>query len=545
MSDTTGYADLRPALSAHLAQRLRASQEGFRHNLAVLGQVGSGKSTLVQHAMQANANGSLRIFCSMQRESLREFLRRFASALLRGAVEPPPEIALPELIAAAERIVPNTVAAIQQLEHSAGTHAQVEAFLGALDLVPLLHSELRRPCLLVLDEFLHLEDLGLSHAFHEMGKRIMTWPFATFLLTSSSSVRARTILHERLHLLFGQFEIMTLGPIDPQAAMAWMEQALPGSSRQPELTSFLLRWSGQVPGYLAVLLTRLHELAILHQETRQATIAALSRDQARALVEQAVWDVLGSPEGAWHQRCAAQIERLVHQPDGLLAREALLAMSQGARTTQAIAQQCGTRRKLPQVLRRLAESELVQQQGACWMIPDQVFACWLTGVLAPTQANSWPDRARARQHFLEAFRAMWTGWHEVARTPLITRVGELFGKFRNETVLLDHKVGRLPAFGEFTTHHAGGQDAAYLIAAGEARRWCCLVHEGQLDETAIANFERFCRAQTPRPLRKVVIAKGGLDLNAKLLAKEANMWVWEPDEMNLLFRLYGQPPLLC
>ncbi|MBI2885400.1 MAG: ATP-binding protein [Candidatus Omnitrophica bacterium] len=545
MNRAMDYADLRPALSAHLTQRLRASQEGFRHNLAVLGPAGSGKSTLVQHAMQTSATGSLRIFCSLQRESLREFLRRFAAALLRGALDAPPDTALPELLAAAAPMAPRTVAAIQLLEQTAGGQAQADTFLGILDLVPLIHKELRRPCLLVFDEFLHLEDLGLSHAFHEVGKRVMTWPFATFLVTSSATARARTILHERLHLLFGQFEIMTLGPIEPQAAIAWMEQILPGAGRQPELTSFLLRWNGQAPGYLVGLLTRLHELAILNQETRQATIAHLSADHLNTLVEQAVWDVLGSPEGAWHQRFAAQVERLAHQPHGLLAREALLAIAQGARTNQAVAQRCGTRRKLPQVLQGLVEAELVQQHGACWMISDQPFACWLTGVLGPTLANGWPDRDRAQQHFVEAFRAMWTGWHEVAHTPLVERVGELFGKFRNETVLLDQKIGRLPAFGAFSTHRPHKQGGAYLIATGEERRWCCLIHEGQLDETAIANFERFCRTQAPRPLRKVVIAKGGLDLNAKLLAKEANMWVWEPDEMNLLFRLYGQPPLLC
>ncbi|MBI3322869.1 MAG: hypothetical protein HYZ95_00205 [Candidatus Omnitrophica bacterium] len=86
-------------------------------------------------------------------------------------------------------------------------------------------------------------------------------------------------------------------------------------------------------------------------------------------------------------------------------------------------------------------------------------------------------------------------------------------------------------------------DETYLVAEGEERRWSCLIHEGKLDEAEIAAFEQFCRSQLPRPSRKIVVARNGMELNAKLLAKEANMWVWEPEDVNLLFLLYGQPPL--
>ena len=47
----------------------------------------------------------------------------------------------------------------------------------------------------------------------------------------------------------------------------------------------------------------------------------------------------------------------------------------------------------------------------------------------------------------------------------------------------------------------------------------------------------------PRPGRKIVVSQEGLELNATLLAKEAGMWIWHPEDVNVLFRLYGQPPL--
>ena len=79
----------------------------------------------------------------------------------------------------------------------------------------------------------------------------------------------------------------------------------------------------------------------------------------------------------------------------------------------------------------------------------------------------------------------------------------------------------------------------YLLADSDEQRWCCLVHEGQLEEASITAFERFCQTQSPRPSRKVVVSNCGMDLNAKLLAKESNMWVWEPEDVQLLSLLYG------
>jgi hypothetical protein len=527
--------DLRPRLTTYLQQRFSAFEDGFRHNLAVLGPLGSGKSVLLQQVLRASDRRVLKIFCSLQRDSLREFLRRFTASVLRAALDAAPEVPFDALLQHAAAVAPKTTAAALQLERYATGHLQAEGFVHALDLIPLLHQELNRPCVLVLDEFLYLEELGLSHTFHELGKRVMTWPFALFLVSSSSTFRAREILRERLHLLFGQFELLCLGPIETDAALKWMTQELPGAISQPQLMRFLLHWIGTSPWYLGVLLKRMRELG------------RLSRQRHRLLTEEtlfhAAWDMLGSPDGALHQWCAAQIERVMQADHGPLAREALVALARGARTTQAIAQQCGTRRNLSPTLQFLVEHNLIQRKGACWVITDQLFACWLAAVLGPRQQRDASDHAATRSLFEQTLRGIWSRWLEATHQPLATRIGSLLAEFRNETVSLDHKTGRLPSFQTMNAQPSSQRHETYIVAEGDERRWCCLVHEGKLEETSITAFEQFCRAQAPRPSRKVVVAKEGLELNAKLLAKEASMWVWEPEDVNLLFLLYGQPPL--
>jgi len=547
--------DLRPSLTSHLAQRLGALQDGFRHNLAVLGPVGSGKSTLLHEALQISNPNLIKISCTLQRDSAREFVKRFATAVLRACLEAPSEAPLEVLLEQSAAVVPKTTAAIHQLERYTMGHVQTEAFTHALDLIPVVHEELKRPCVLVLDEFLHLEDLGSSYAFHELGKRVMTWPFTLFLVTSSSTFRARQILRERLHLLFGQFELISLGAVELPAASTWMQQEFPGVSHLTPLGRFLLHWIGAFPWYLSVLLKRMNELTRLRHSRGvtdlPASPARLSHlpgrarreAQAGAVMFPAAWDVLGSPDGVLYQWCAAQMERIVQQRQGPVARDALIAIACGARTTQAITQRCGTRRNLSSPLQLLVEHDLIQRKGGCWIIPDPLLSCWLSAVLGPRQRAGSLDRRMASQIFEQTLKAIWAQWVEEAGQPLAERIRRLLSQFRNETVSLDHKTGRLAAFEALRTQRPSLGQETYLVADGAGRRWCCLIHEGKLEEAGIMAFEQFCRAQSPKPSRKVVVAKDGLELSAKLLAKEVNMWVWEPEDVHLLFLLYGQPPL--
>ncbi len=550
--------ELRPTQIQYVRQRVQAFHDGFRHNLALLGPAGVGKTTVVHAAVQAPAMRLPVIECQLQREPLRDFSRRIATAVLRAALDPStralsgslvrghPErgeaesreeqsaaLSFEALSEQAASVVPATTAAIEQLEGLTKHHASAELFSRALDLVAIFQQERQQPCVLILDEVLHVDEFGLTHAFHELGKRVMTWPLVLFILTSSSPFRARQILHERLQLLFGQFEVMPLGPIEPEPAVAWMQRELSSAKRYATVMRFLLHWIGTSPWHVHVFLDRMKELHLL---------AKSRRSDASLLFFQAAWDVLGRSEGALHQWCAGQVERVLDQPDGPLARDVLIAVAQGLRTTQAIAERCGTRRRLPEVLQALVEQDLIERKGACWVMPNQLLACWLTAVLFPRLQQQGQDHTAVYVQLEQALKKRWADWAAAMEEPFAQRIGRLMKQFRNETVSLDSKPGRMPVFQELALNPAAESPVTYVVADGEERRWCCLVHEGLLQEQHVAEFEQFCKTQAPKPSRKVVVAKEGLELNAKLLAKNANMWVWEPTDLNLLCLLYGQSP---
>ncbi len=529
--------NLRPDLTRHLSQRLAAFGEGFRHNLALIGPPGSGKTFQLHHVLAHHQTGLTLIYCPLYRESCRSFLHRFLSAILQAGLpalfqgaDSQASHPLDAVRSRAEPVLPKTVAAVHQVESLLARRLYGEAFARALDTIPVLLEERRQPCILILDEFLFLDELGLGHAFHELGKRVMTWPTTLFILASSSVHRARTILRERLQLLFGQFELLRLEALEPKQAAAWVQQELRGIRGAKAMAPFLLQWLDGYPWYLTVFLKRLKELAALGKTS----------DLSEALFLQTAWDLLGSAEGTLHHWCASRLEALASGRFGARAVEALIQIAEGARTTTELGKRVG-RGGLSEALELLLEQDAAQRNGTCWMVPDPILRCWLSTILSLQRADARPDGADTRQRFEHHLRALWTHWMQTYQLPFPEQVVELFGRFCDDTVSLDSKTGRLPKFDAIQTVRPDALGSeVYLIADGQGKRWCAAVRSAAADEHAIASFDAFCRAQTPKPSRKVLVMKAGMDQHIRLLAKAANMWVWEPAELHLLMELYGQ-----
>jgi hypothetical protein len=78
--------NLRPELAAHVQQRLQAFAEGFRHNLALIGPPGSGKTFQLQQALAHRPPQLLAVSCCLYRESPRSFLQRLLCAILQAGL---------------------------------------------------------------------------------------------------------------------------------------------------------------------------------------------------------------------------------------------------------------------------------------------------------------------------------------------------------------------------------------------------------------------------------------------------------------------------
>ncbi|HEX9780289.1 MAG TPA: AAA family ATPase [bacterium] len=521
--------NLRPELAHRLSQRLTAFRDGFRQNLALIGPPGTGKTFQLQQLLLGDHRGLLLIYCPVYRESCRTFLSRLLCSVLQAGLSRQDSQDLQELLADADTRLPHTAAAARAADGLLSRRAYGEAFNRTLDTIPALTRETGRAAVLMLDEFLYLDVLGLGHAFHELGKRVMTWPSTQFILASSLPYQATSILRERLQLLFGQFELLTLETLEARVAAAWIRHELDPLDGSHTLTPFLVHWLGGYPWYLAVWSRRMRELAMLRgQQT-------LSRE----LLFETSWDLLGRPEGIFHQWCRSRVEFLAHPKQGVRAMEVLLQVAEGARTASAVSARIG-RAGVVGILQLLAEADLVERRGTCWFVPDPLLRCWLTNVVSVQRAGTVPDDAAVQRRFDAHLSALWDRWQAASRQAFPERVSKLFGSFQDEMVLLSSKTGRLPKFERVELLATPIRPGAMcLIAEGDGRHWAAAISEGDVDEALVSQFDALCRARSPRPSRKLLVTGGAVEDNASLLAKSTSMWVWRGEDLSVLQALYG------
>ncbi len=530
--------NLRPELSHHLNQRLSAFREGFRQNLSIIGPPGSGKTFQFQQFIEHYQQELPVVFCPLYRESCRSFLQRFAISILQAGLTfrqlPAGSGTQPlgALLAQAQPLLPKTAAALEPIENLLSRRLYAEAFNRILDAVAVLFAECGSMGVLILDEFLLLEDMGLGHTFHELGKRVMTSPSTWFVLASSSPYRARVILRERLQLLFGQFELVTLGALDTATASTWVEQSLSHFEDRHRVSDFLLHWLEGYPWYLSVWLKRLREVALLrgsHEVTEELS----------ALV---AWDLLGHAEGALNQWCASRLGGISQTRQGGRVIEVLIHLAGGVRTATELGKRLG-RAGLAAALQELVEKDLVQRNGTCWMVSDPVLRCWLSTVLRRQHLGLAASEPQGRLEMSLYLQQLWLRWDATQQLPLWEQMSHLFRKFSDDTVCLDAKTGKLPSFSAVRqVNPPEAQSGRYLVAESEGKRWVAAIQEQTVDERAIASFDVFCRSQIPKPTRKILITQSPLDEHARVIAKTANMWVWQAEELELLTKLYDQEP---
>lgn len=523
--------NFRPELAWHLIQRIKAFREGFRHNLALIGAPGSGKTYQLQQLLGSCPEGTLVIYCPLYQESCATFLQRLLTAVIESGLtarKPQSPATLNHLLQEAHAQLPRTAAAAGVIDSLLSRRLYSEAFNRILDLIPVLAGERGLATVLILDEFLLLEEMGFSHAFHELGKRVMIWPSTLFILSSSSPYRARIILRERLQLLFGQFELITFDDLNMEIANGWAQKELRGIEDPQTALPFLVDWLSVLPWYLTVFFNRLKELMALQCSLRLG----------EGILTQAVWDVLGKSEGTLHQWYRWRIEQVAHLRHGRKAVEALLHLAQGVRTATELSRHMG-RTGLSEALQVLIEYNLAQRNGTCWLVDDPVFRCWLSTVVLTQRLDARRDAFAVRQKLEAYLDLLWKQWLHRNQSTFTEHIADLFSRFCDDTVSLDSKTGRLPSFRQIEP--VSPQPAAadtYLVAQAKGKRWCVAIKEGPIDEQAVAQFEGFCKTQQPKPSRKLVITRSAMEHSARVAAKTANMWVWEANELKLLEALY-------
>jgi len=521
-----------------LDKRLDSFLKGYRQNVGIIGPKSSGRSSLVQYFLSTLNDPSLiAVYAEVIPEPFDYFAQKFMGSLLAAFLNNRQEDTAGEfsgLVSKSRHLIPKTLRKMRAVKKKLAAEDWDPAFRELLTLTQVLGQESGKKVLLVLDNFDRLDDLLLKNPFHAFGNAMMSQTETLYVVTSGRERRAREIFQRDLSLLFGNFEILEIKPFDFLTAQAFFDKKLDGLTAGAPLMKFLWDLTEGQPYFLSVLASRCRAL-------QPAGNAVLTEETLLASLEKEIFD----RRGELHRYFAMVLQSLGQGRSLFTALKVLMAVSMGYRKNLQIARFLNRRvDDIQKTLSRLLEEEFLEKKGSFFKLMSPLFGFWLRYVYYRREFAF----AGPHEHTVAAFRQEVRDLikqRAVEDAKEITKkVEELFRQFQNDVVELEAKKIRCPLFNE--VHFKPSNGRVFPVEAKAAdTRWLCQVAYRKVTEDDVRLFIQDIEKLRKKVQRKIMITLEGIELNAKLLAKESKIMLWPLKEFNELLTLYGRPKVIA
>ena len=201
-----------------LEKRIRDLKYGYRQNIAVIGDELVGKTSIIYHFLNKFCeNHIVTLYLEIRPETIHSFARRFTGVLLYNFLVNsgiPLKEDLGFLIQKSRPYIPKTIEKINLILSAVEKRKKNNIFTELLSLCDLIHEETGKYCVLILDEFHHLEKLGIKDLYKEWSRLLILQKTTMYIIVSSMKFKTRSVLSKDLSLLFGNFELLTVEPFD-------------------------------------------------------------------------------------------------------------------------------------------------------------------------------------------------------------------------------------------------------------------------------------------------------------------------------------------
>ena len=149
-----------------LEKRVIALKDGYRQNIAFIGEEQVGKTAILHKFLNGFLdNRFIMLYVEARPEPLPLFCRRFAGVLLYNFLSSA-DVSLKEdlefLLEKSCPYIPRTVAKIRSILADVQKRKKEGVFVELLSLTAIIHQETGKFCVVMFDEFLNLEALGVK-----------------------------------------------------------------------------------------------------------------------------------------------------------------------------------------------------------------------------------------------------------------------------------------------------------------------------------------------------------------------------------------------
>lgn len=516
-----------------LEKRARDLKEGYRQNIAIIGDELVGKTSLVFKFLDRfQDNLIVPVYIEARPEPLADFSRRFIGILLynfllNSGLELKEDLEF--LTGKAARFIPRTAEKAKAILSAVERRKKNDIFAEIMGLCETLHQESGKSCVVIFDEFQNLENIGIKNLYQEWSKLLIAQKNTMYIITSSLKFKAKNILAKNLSLLFGNFEVLNIEPFDTAASNSFLEGKLSGMGIESGLKNFLIHFCAGNPFYLEL----------------------ISGEMLKSGPKQSLPDLLENllfmPAGTLNQKFTNYIKRFLDNPFSRDYVSILYLVSSGHNKIRDIAQLMRKQKKeLALRINYLLELDVISRNGDFLKINDRVFGFWLRFVYQEKMQSLTFDARAQKMLFRDKIEGMVQEFLASSRKPLSERMVELLRLFQDETMQIEKKRLRLSRFREIKTLEFGGRGLKDgIIGRSCDDLWIIALKQEPLTEEDIAEFSRECRRYRNKPQRKIIITLNEVDPNTRLRAMEEKVWTWDLNHLNQMFDLFYKPRVIA
>ncbi len=538
----------RQAVLDLITKRIAALKSGYRQNVAIIGHRQVGKTSLLRQVLHLHQDPDiLTIYVEIKLQALDFFVDQFSRALLYQFLSQTPSAvdpadSLTSLSAKAVVYLPKTVSRIHDIAHLLKHRHAEEAYSRLFELTTIVKEETGKNCVVILDEFHRLGELGIRNSFSDFGKRIMVQKDTMYLLASSSFSASKKILAEKLSLLFGNFERVYLDHFDFDTSFDFLETKLKDAVLPKSLMHFIVAFTDGHPFFLETIASRLKEISAAKSE-----IEVSAQSVAETLLK-----LLFESQGVLNQYFSKLISPWTQSGSKGNPLLILTELAKGKNRLKDVSLAVNRRQsETSRQLRELMETELIVKTGVFYRFHNKIFKFWLREVYEKKELSLLGVHDKM-ESFLEHIHQTIRESEELTRMDLSDRIASLFGLFRNDLIEIGEKKRQLPHFTEILTSPGDAASAPSvgsrrrLIAKGHGRCWVCMIVEEKATEREVLDLVKEADSSSDRSATKtkVLVALKGFEENARLLAKEKHVLTLGLSRLNMLMDLYGKSPVI-
>ncbi|MDP3919899.1 MAG: ATP-binding protein [Candidatus Omnitrophota bacterium] len=530
----------RDQIRHRLEMRLEAFDRGYRQNIGLIGRAGTGKTHLLCSLYQSLCGRDNLIPVYIPPDSLgyEQFVERWIAGLLTGlflsrSLSPPKDFS--SLVSASESLVPKTREQVRRVKKMIRREKASFWMRELFALTGVMAEETGKKIVLMIDEIQSLDCLPVSDPYALLGKEIMVAKDTFYLVSSSKAQRAREIFRDKLSLLFGNFEVLEMQTLDFQQSVEFLGARLPGCHLQDAQKKFILAMTDGEPVYLKLLADRLRWM--------------LPSAESNHLSEDLLVEAFAHELFDYHGRIALVFDSKLESvmglaKDGTACLRVLLAGAEGRRKVANIATYIdkGTA-ETKKILQRLVSEDVLVKRGAFYVLDDPLMRFWLREVYKKRQCLYTPDTGQVWTELKDSLRQAFHQVSAEADRDITQRVETLFKEFRNDLVAWDGRRVRCPHFAEVLFRPTNGRIFP-LVARGSNANWFCQVAQDRVREEDVALFLEDLKRTRRKLQQKILIALGGIEQNAKLMAQEAKIQLWGLRDFNVLLSVYDLPKMI-